>query len=196
MAIKELENNVQLNEKEMICLKRFNTKKLVLSALFAALTCACTMAVTIPTPTGGYVHAGDCFIILAGVILGPVAGGLAGGIGSMLSDIFLGYLSYAPATFIIKFLAAFAVGLIFHFTRKLSHSNGTRILQFTICGLVSNLIVIVGYFLYEWLLTSNVFSAALSGILGNSVQGLTSILLSTLLYSIIPRGYLQESLSH
>ena len=179
----------------MIDLKQFNTKKLVLGALFAALICACTMVVTIPTPTGGYVHAGDCFVILAGVFLGPIAGGLAGGIGSMLSDAFLGYISYAPATFIIKFLAAFAVGLIFRSTRKLSNSNRTRIIQFTICGLISSAIVVTGYFFYEWLLTDNVLSAAISGIVGNLFQGLTSIILSNLLYNLLPRVYFQESIS-
>lgn len=193
--IRRVDNFFQLDYEEMIDLKQFNTKKLVLSALFAALTCACTMVVTIPSPTGGYVHAGDCFVILSGVFLGPVVGGLAGGIGSMLSDVFLGYMSYAPATFIIKFLAAFAVGFIFRSTRKLSNSNRTRVFQFTFCGLVSSAIVVIGYFFYEWLLTGNVLSAALAGIVGNLFQGVTSILLSTLLYSILPRVYLQESIS-
>ena len=164
-----------------------NTKTLVLSSLFAALTCVCTMAVTFPTPTGGYVHAGDCFVILAGVFLGPITGGLAGGIGSALSDLFLGYMSYVPATFLIKFLAAFTVGILFKLTKKLFTNKKAQMIQLSLCGLASSVIVILGYFLYEWLLTSNVLSAAISGILGNSIQGLTSILLSTLFFTILPR---------
>ena len=64
-----------------------NLKKLILAALFAALSCVATMSIRIPTPgTGGYIHPGDAIVILSGVILGPVWGFFAGGIGSALSD--------------------------------------------------------------------------------------------------------------
>lgn len=174
-------------------MKKTNTKKLVLGALFAALTCVCTMAITFPTPTGGYVHAGDCFVILSGIYLGPLAGGLAGGIGSMFSDVFLGYISYAPATFLIKFLAAFTVGLFYHATHKLFSSKTSQLLQVLLCGLFSGSIVIVGYFLYEWLLTFNVLTAALSGILGNTFQGIMSIVLSVLFYTFIPKNIMNQN---
>ena len=50
-----------------------NLKKLILAALFAALSCVATMSIRIPTPgTGGYIHPGDAIVILSGVILGPV----------------------------------------------------------------------------------------------------------------------------
>ena len=53
--------------------ERFSTKKLVLSALFAALACVATMSIRIPTPgTGGYIHPGDAIVILCGVFLDPV----------------------------------------------------------------------------------------------------------------------------
>ena len=52
--------------------ERFSTKKLVLSALFAALACVATMSIRIPTPgTGGYIHPGDAIVILCGVFLDP-----------------------------------------------------------------------------------------------------------------------------
>ena len=69
-----------------------NLKKLILAALFAALSCVATMSIRIPTPgTGGYIHPGDAIVILSGVILGPVWGFFAGGIGSALSDLIGGY---------------------------------------------------------------------------------------------------------
>lgn len=47
-----------------------NLKKLILAALFAALSCVATMSIRIPTPgTGGYIHPGDAIVILSGVIL-------------------------------------------------------------------------------------------------------------------------------
>lgn len=170
-------------------MKRITTKKLVLSALFAALTCICTMVITIPTPTGGYVHAGDCFVILSGAILGPFTGGLAAGIGSMFADLFLGYTAYAPGTLLIKFLAAFLAGATFRYSKKLSSSIKTDFFRILLCGIVSSLIVIAGYFLYDWMLTGNQITAAISSILGNSMQGLVSILLSTLFYAVVPKSY-------
>ena len=60
---------------------KFNTQKLVLTALFAALTCVATMIIRIPTPgTGGYIHPGDALVILSGIILGPLYGFLAAGL--------------------------------------------------------------------------------------------------------------------
>ena len=67
-------------------------KKLIMAAMFGAIICVVTMVVKIPLPLGGYVHLGDAFIILAGLYLGWVYGGTAAGIGSMLADVFTGYV--------------------------------------------------------------------------------------------------------
>ena len=76
-----------------------NPKTLVIAALMAALTCMATMIIQLPTPTFGYIHLGDTFVILCGIILGPVIGGLAAGIGSMMADILSSYAIYAIPTF-------------------------------------------------------------------------------------------------
>ena len=169
-------------------MKQLTTRKLVFAALFAALTCACTMAVTIPTPTGGYVHAGDCFVLLAGACLGPIVGGLAAGIGSALSDLILGYFIYVPATFLIKFLASAAFALLFRSFIRPAYSHKKNDLIFGILGLAPAVVIIVGYFFFEWLLTDNALTAALSGILGNALQGLVSILLSTFFFTVLPKN--------
>ena len=80
--------------------------KMVMTALFAALTFVATYIIRIPTVTGGYIHLGDCFVLLSGWMLGPVYGVLAAGIGSMLTDIAAGYVAWAPATLVIKGLVA------------------------------------------------------------------------------------------
>ena len=77
-------------------------KKLVIASMFAALCCVSTLVVQIPTPTQGYLHLGDAVVLLCGWVLGPVWGGLAAGIGSMMADVFGGFILYAPATFLIK----------------------------------------------------------------------------------------------
>ncbi|MBE5961876.1 MAG: ECF transporter S component [Lachnospiraceae bacterium] len=169
-------------------MKRFTTKKLVLGALFAALTCICTMVITIPTPTGGYVHAGDCFVILSGILLGSLSGGLSAGIGSMFADLFLGYTAYAPGTFLIKFMAAFLAAGIYRQAQRISSTHKMRLFPILSAGIISSIVVIAGYFLYDWFLTGNTLTAAISSIFGNSMQGLTSIVLSALFYLVIPKN--------
>ena len=89
------------------------TRTLITAALFAALTCVGTMIIKIPTPTMGYIHPGDGFVLLSGLLLGPIWGTLAAGIGSALSDLIGGYFVYVPATFIIKALTALTAYLVF-----------------------------------------------------------------------------------
>ena len=57
-----------------------NIKKLVTAALLAAMTCVATMIIKIPTPTFGYIHPGDGFVLVRGVVLGPLPGALAAGL--------------------------------------------------------------------------------------------------------------------
>ena len=47
--------------------------KLVLAALFAALTCVATSLISIPIPaTNGYINLGDGMVLLSAFLLGPV----------------------------------------------------------------------------------------------------------------------------
>ncbi|NMA06377.1 MAG: ECF transporter S component, partial [Ruminococcaceae bacterium] len=57
----------------------------------AALTFVFTMffRIDIPTPLGKtMLHLGNVMCLLSGLLFGPVRGGLAGGIGSMMYDLF------------------------------------------------------------------------------------------------------------
>ena len=90
-------------------------RTMVMAAVLAALACVATMVVQIPSPMNGFVNLGDCFVLLSGWLLGPWWGGAAGGIGSMLADLLLGYGHYAPGTLIIKGLMALVGALIGYF---------------------------------------------------------------------------------
>ena len=79
------------------------TKTIAVTAMFAALTLLATSVLKIPTPTMGYIHIGDAFVLLSGICLGPIYGGLAAGIGSALADLLGGYVAWVPGTFLIKF---------------------------------------------------------------------------------------------
>lgn len=89
------------------------TRKLVMTALMAALVFVGIYLIRIPNPaTGGYSHAGDCMIFLAVVILGRNYGACAAGIGGALSDFLAGAPLWILPTLVIKFVMAFIMGTI------------------------------------------------------------------------------------
>ena len=136
-------------------------KKLVLAALFAALSCMMTMIIQIPAPTG-YVNLGDCAVLLGGWVLGPVWGGAAAGVGSMLADVLNGWASYAPATLVIKFLMAACAALI---ARRVRGKGGM------VLGAVLGAVLMAGgYLLYESIILAY-GAAALARVPANLVQG-------------------------
>ncbi len=121
-------------------------QKLVLTALFAALTAVMTMAVRIPSPLSGYVNLGDCAVLLSAWVLGPLPGCAAAGIGSMLSDL-LGYPLYAPGTLVIKGGMALAAGFLFRRLRP--RESASPLPALLASGAVGEAVMAAGYFLYE-----------------------------------------------
>lgn len=157
-----------------------NLKKLVMAALFAALACVATMSIRIPTPgTGGYIHPGDAIVILSGVVLGPVWGLLAGGIGSALADLLGGYFIYVPITFVIKGLIALTAGLIY---RKIGKTKKSRYVAVSLGGIVDIVFVAGGYFLCELMMYG---TAAAASIPANVIQGASGLILSIVLYPVL-----------
>jgi len=155
-----------------------STKQLVYIGLFAALTCVATISIQLPTPTGGYVHLGDGVVILSGILLGPAVGGLAAGIGSMLADILTGYFVFAPATLIIKGLAAIVSGFLYQKAAQHLH----RQLNIIISSAAAGVIVTGGYFIFEIFLKG--FAIAVTGILSNILQGVSGLILASILIPI------------
>ena len=112
-------------------------RKLVLSALMAALVYVATSIIQIPSPVNGYVNLGDCFVLLSGWLLGPWYGAAAAGIGSMLVDLLSGYGHYVPGTLIIKGLDALVAALIF---RALGRGKTAMLVS----GIVGETIMVLG----------------------------------------------------
>ncbi len=83
------------------------------SAVFTAIVFIFTVAFSLYIPeTKGFFNIGESGVYLAALIGGPIVGAIAGGTGSMLADIFLGYYWYAPATFLIKAVEGFIAGYL------------------------------------------------------------------------------------
>lgn len=174
-------------------MKNNSLKRTVSAALFAALTFVATFVITLPTPTMGFVHLGDAFVLLSGIMLGPLWGGLAAGIGSMLADLVLGYTISAVPTLFIKFLTAFTAYYV------VKHAKNAPLLKRFLLCLLSESTMVTGYFVYHMLkslilnmnFSSEGFHVALvysiTGLPGDFLQAVAGAFCAALLIPLISR---------
>lgn len=170
------------------------THTITITALFAALTCISTMVIQIPSPTNGYIHPGDCFVLLSGWLLGPFYGFIASGLGGMLADLLTGYVIYAPATFLIKGIMSIIAYLILKiFSENASMKNTSQQCKSRVAvylsGIISEVFMVAGYFLFSAVFLGTGFGA-LSGIPANAVQGIFAVVATPILYKIINKIHL------
>ena len=151
------------------------TKKIVITALMAALICIATMIVKIPSPLKGYINLGDCLVLAAGWILSPGYAFLAAGLGSALADLLSGYVTYAPATFIIKGAMALIVFAISMLMKKYKY----KIVPQLIGGVAAEAFMVLGYFVFEGFLYG--FAPSVVNIPANCVQGAAGIIIGIIL---------------
>jgi uncharacterized membrane protein len=151
--------------------------KLVTAALMAAMTCVVTLflPIKIPNTNNGYIHPGDAFVLLSGIILGPLYGGLSAGIGSLMADLYAEAYLYAPATLIIKALAAIAAAYSYRKIRKRS---------VMMAGVFTGIVVTVGYFLYD-LIISGTFGSALVSLPFNLIQNVMGIVIASIVMPLL-----------
>jgi uncharacterized membrane protein len=138
------------------------------------------MVISIPfPPTRGYFNLGDAVVMLAGLLFGARLGGIAGGVGSAISDILLGYAYFSPLTLFIKGTEGFLTGLI---------GNNKRF-SFKVAGVVAGAIaMLVGYFSAEAPLYGT--GAALAELVTiNSLQVLSGAVVSLSLSQAILKAY-------
>ena len=84
-------------------------------ALMIAITTVFTVAVQVPIPaTTGYVNFSDVAIYFTAFLFGPWVGFVAGGVGTALADLSLGYAQFAPLSFVAHGLEGLLAGYIVH----------------------------------------------------------------------------------
>ena len=158
------------------------TQKIVIAAMLASLTCVATMIIKIPSPFKGYLNLGDAVVLLAGWLLSPAYGFLAAGLGSALADVFSGYIIYAPATFVIKGLMAIIVFYCF----KILHNKLGNLTSRIIGGVLAEIMMILGYFVFEGFLYG--FAPSIVNIPANAVQGVAGIIIGIILIKILEKS--------
>lgn len=144
----------------------------------SAIVCAGTMLIQIPVPqTKGYINLGDALVLTIALLFGAKIGGLAGGIGSALADIILGYVHWAPFTFIIKGIEGIIAGSLAYRAQKTSLK--------TLFLILAGIEMVAGYFIVEIFLYG--IGPAIVELPGNCFQAGSGILISILLVLAIKR---------
>lgn len=152
-----------------------SVKKLTFTGLMAALICVLTMFPHIPIPAGsGYIHLGDGMILLAVMVVGPLAIPAAA-IGSALADLFSGYALYAPATFAIKAVVALIAWLL---------QRRGNIVRTLLAFVAAEAAMVAGYFAFEWFVAREY---AIVDIVGNTIQGVSGAALGVAFTYAVPQ---------
>ena len=127
--------------------------KIAFSGVMAAIICVITI---FRIPLGqSKVHFANSMCLLSGLLLGPVWGGAAAGLGSALYDVMLGGYSFFDAliTFVSKFAMAWVTGMLFRawVLRKGSRSWKETLLPLVLACVLGALTYVGLYMLKSWL---------------------------------------------
>ncbi len=166
--------------------KSIDIRRMTLVALMSALIFVMTAIPRIPTPIGGYVHLGDVIITFSALAFGPWIGAIAGGLGTALADLYMGYAQFAVISLVVHGLQGLAIGLI------VRRREGAVTL--TLAILAGAAIVVGGYFVAEIFLYG--MADALLELLPNALQGLVGGVAGVPLYLAVKRAYPPLMLHH
>lgn len=152
-------------------------RTLTLASMLAALIFVATSFFKLPVSlTQGYIHLGDGFILLGAALLGTPAI-IAAALGSALADLLGGYTVYILPTFIIKGL----VGAVAVWSLAKQ-----RPLVMRLAGLIAaEAVMVLGYFLAEWLVLGYGWAAAVGALIPNIMQGISGVVIATALMPMI-----------
>jgi uncharacterized membrane protein len=148
----------------------FSTRELAAMAIMGALTTVVTMVALPFAPTGGFFNLGDAVVTTTAFIFGPVVGAVAGGVGSSLADILLGYGAFAPYTLVIKGLEGFVVGQI------AGRPGDQSKVKLVIAWLAGGVTIVAGYWIAEAFIMGLGVAAANAEIIINIPQAIGSVI--------------------
>lgn len=158
--------------------KQFELRSMIMTSLLIAL-CYIATLINVPFPfaKGGLMHLGNIVLFMGAIILGPLPGALIGSIGMGLFDLQF-YPEWAIGTIITRFIMGYIVGVLAH-----KKSDIPSVLVSLLVGCV---IMLLGYYFYEVILTGN-WVAPFFSMIGDVVSSIVSVVIVLLLLPIFKR---------
>lgn len=160
--------------------KKNTTVNIALTGLMGALVIVGTF-LNIPIPVLGdrtMIGLGNVFCILSGLLLGPIYGGAAAGIGSGVFDLIGGWATSAPTTLINKFMMAFVCGAI----AWAGKGEGRKVSRIILGAVSGSLTYCVLYMTKSFIETS---------LLGNAQEAI-AVLLTTKLFATVVNAIIAD----
>ena len=167
-----------------------DARVIAVAGVMLAVVFVMTRSVTFSIGPAGYVHVGDVGIYVAAFLFGPIVALIAGGAGTALADLSLGYGQWAPGTLVVHGLQAFVAGYI-----------GWRagLPRMVTALVVGGAIVVIGYFLYMLIFIpvgvldgeegKSAFAVSAASIWPNTFQVLLAAVIALPLVLAIKRAY-------
>jgi len=120
------------------------------TAVFTAFVCVATIVFSVYVPaTEGFFNIGESMVFLSALLFGPAVGAFAGGVGSMLADLLLGYPHYAPATLVIKACEGYVVGVLKRNNPRFTSKSYWKIFTLLLGAVAGVLLASVGAIYYS-----------------------------------------------
>ena len=127
-------------------MKKFNTKTLILMALFASISIVLARFMVIWLTNSARISFGNIPVMLAGLLLGPLAGGFTGAVADIVGATLFSGLGWYPPLTLPVILAGIIPALL-----KVFFLKEITILRVYIIVFVTNIIISMG--LTTWLLS-------------------------------------------
>ena len=127
--------------------------KIVFGAVMAAIICVITL---FRIPLGqSKVHFANAMCLLAGLLLGPVTGGLSAGLGSALYDVLFGGYDFlnAAITFVSKFAMAWVTAVLYRAWTKKQEDPAVKdtLVPLVASCVIGSLTYVALYMLKTWI---------------------------------------------
>ena len=170
--------------------RNVDARVIAIAGVMLAVVFVMTRSVTFSIGPAGYVHVGDVGIYVAAFLFGPIVALVAGGAGTALADLSLGFGQWAPGSLVIHGLQAFVAGYI-----------GWRggLVRVVAALIVGGAIVVIGYFIYMLIFIPldvlegdegrSAFAVSLSSVWPNTFQVLLAAVIALPLVLAVQKAY-------
>ena len=131
-----------------------STKKIVMTAFFAAIIYLGIQSFRIPLPAAvgtPFLHFGHIFVMLAVLMLGPKLSTVAGVLGLLVFDVLNGYIQAIPNVFVSTIIKCLLVGMIFQSLKKKAQGDAKKEYGYAVlCAAIYGVTNIIVDFNFIW----------------------------------------------